>query len=72
MPIINPKKQPGLRATEKQIAYIDQLLIDVGMYDGRRDAIELRFGVRYLDEISISQASQFIEELLEKKARDLA
>lgn len=67
--IINPKHRPGPKSTKKQQEYIEQLLIDVGMWVGFRDAIELRFGVRYLDELSISQGSDFIDELKEKKER---
>lgn len=69
MPII---KNKGFvqKATSKQQDYIHVLSIDCGMTDEqRRSFIELRTGHRFLDEISMSQATSIIDELKQLKEK---
>lgn len=62
-----------MTATEKQQKYLDCLFIDTGYSRAQRNSmLSERFGrdIRYLDELTVQEASTAIEELKEQKERN--
>jgi len=55
--------------TEAQYKYIEVLLNDVGMWEGRKDSLKRRFNVEHVSDLNKTQASAFITELKELKER---
>lgn len=64
MPEINFQNRGGLTLTRKQAVYIDILFDDCGFSPTQKRAkLEADFGVRWIDELTLPEASKLIEEL---------